>query len=92
LIGFFSEQRDSGFEVIKRLRDFELETAQELSEFIKINEIDEIIQADPNLSKAEILRLCDFTEEYHIGFKYVADLLETKVLKTEFSEFPAYRL
>jgi exopolysaccharide biosynthesis polyprenyl glycosylphosphotransferase len=87
LIGFFSEQRDSGFEVIKRLRDFELETAQELSEFIKINEIDEIIQADPNLSKAEILRLCDFTEEYHIGFKYVADLLETKVLKTEFSEF-----
>ncbi|MDD4901892.1 MAG: sugar transferase [Patescibacteria group bacterium] len=87
LVGDFSANRGYGFEVVKRTRDFELNTAQELEEFIKNNEIDEIIQADPNLSKAEILRLFDFTDEHHLTFKYVADLLGTKVLKTELTEF-----
>jgi exopolysaccharide biosynthesis polyprenyl glycosylphosphotransferase len=87
LVGNFSANRGLGFEVVKRARDFELSTAQELEEFLKINEVDEIIQADPNLSKAETLRLYDFADEHHLSFKYVADLLGTKVLKTEMSEF-----
>ncbi|MFA5248372.1 MAG: sugar transferase [Patescibacteria group bacterium] len=87
LVGLFAKERTCGFETVKRLRDFELETAQELSEFIKNNEVDEIIQSDPGLSKTETLRLYDFADEHHLGFKYVADLLGTKVLKTEFSEF-----
>ncbi len=87
LIGLFSQNKAFGYEIVKRLRDFELETAQELSDFIKINEVDEVLQADPNLTKAEVLRLYDFADENHLTFKYVADLLDTKVLKTEFSEF-----
>lgn len=86
LIHSFASKKETGFEVVKRLRDFSMETEQELEEFIKNKEIDEIIQADPNLSKAEILRLYDFADEHHIDFKYAADLLETKVLKTEVSE------
>jgi FlaA1/EpsC-like NDP-sugar epimerase len=82
----FSAKKYSGFEVVKRIRDFKLETAQELAEFVKIKKIDEVIQSDPNLSKAEILRLFDFTDEYQLLFKYAADLLGTKVLKTELSE------
>src|SRR3989339_706490 len=49
-------------------------------------EVDELIQSDPNLSKAETLRLYDFADEYHLTFKYAADLLGTKVLKTEVAE------
>ena len=86
LIAEFARNRLLGFEVIKRVRDFSLETAQELSEFIKDQEVDEIIQSDPNLSKAEVLRLYDFANENHLTFKYVADLLEVKVLRTEVSE------
>ncbi|MHB8904130.1 MAG: sugar transferase, partial [Patescibacteria group bacterium] len=86
LISEFARNRQLGFEIVKRVRDFSLETAQELSEFIKAQEIDEIIQSDPNLSKAEFLRLFDFANENHITFKYVADLLEVKVLRTEVSE------
>jgi len=82
----FSAYKDSGFEVVKRIKDFRLETAQELAEFIKVKDFDEIIQSDPNLSKAEVLRLFDFADEYHLTFKYAADLLGTKVLKTELSE------
>jgi exopolysaccharide biosynthesis polyprenyl glycosylphosphotransferase len=86
LINRFSSQRGGGYEVMKRLRDFSIETSQELEAFLKNKEVDEIIQADPNLTKAEILRLFDFADEHHLTFKYAADLLDAKVLKTEVSE------
>lgn len=86
LIAEFSSNKKSGYEVIKRVRDFSLETAQEIAEFIQGREVDEIIQSDPNLTKVETLRLYDFTNENHITFKYVADLLEVKVLRTEVAE------
>lgn len=82
----FSSNKKCGFEVIKRIRDFSLATAQELAEFIKDREADEIIQSDPNLSKPETLRLYDFANDSHLTFKYVADLLEVKVLRTEVAE------
>lgn len=86
LIHEFSSRRNSGYEVVKRLKNFSLEAGEELAEFVKANEVDEIIQSDPNLSKAEAIRLFDFADEYHIIFKYAADLLGAKVLKTEVSE------
>ena len=86
LIQEFSGHKDSGYEVVKRLRDFSMETEQELSEFLKVKEVDEVIQSDPNLSKPEILRLYDFADEHHLTYKYAADLLGTKVLHTEVAE------
>jgi len=86
LIQEFSHSPRSGYAVVKRLRDFNIETAQELAELIKVKEVDEIIQSDPNLSKVETLRMFDFADEHHIAFKYAADLLGTKVLKTEVHE------
>ncbi len=86
LIAEFSSNKYSGFEVVRRIRDFSLETSQELAEFIKDREVDEIVQSDPNLSKVETLRLYDFATENQLTFKYVADLLEIKVLRHEVTE------
>lgn len=86
LIYEFSSSKNSGYRVAKRLRDFSIESAQELENFIKIKEVDEVIQSDPNMSKAEIIRLYDFADEHHLTFKYAADLLDAKVLKTEVNE------
>lgn len=82
----FSANKKFGFEVVKRLRDFSLDSFKELTEFIKENEVDEIIQSDPNLSKIETMRLYDFATDNHITYKYVADLLEVKVLRSEVAE------
>ena len=82
----FSANKKFGFQIAKRLRDFSLESSKELFEFIVDNEVDEIIQADPNLSKAETMRLYDFATDNHIIYKYVADLLEVKVLRSEVAE------
>jgi exopolysaccharide biosynthesis polyprenyl glycosylphosphotransferase len=82
----FSSNKSLGYKVIKRLRDFKLETSQELLEYMKTRSVDEIIQSDPNLGKAEILHLFEFADENHVTLKYAADLLGTKVLKTEVVE------
>ncbi|MBU0649499.1 sugar transferase [Patescibacteria group bacterium] len=86
LIYEFSSRKNSGYEVVKRLKNFNMEAEEDLAEFIKICQVDEIMQSDPNLSKAEVIRLFDFADENHIIFKYAADLLGAKVLKTEVSE------
>lgn len=85
-ISEFSSQKKYGWEVVKRIRDFSFDTAKELEEYLKDNQVDGIIQCDPNLSKAEFLRLFDFANDHHINFRYVADLLEVKVLRNETSE------
>jgi len=82
----FSGRKNLGFDVVKRLKDFSIKTANELEEFLRSKEVDEIIQSDPNLTKAEVLRLYDFADEHHLCFKYAADLLGAKVLKTEVNE------
>ncbi|MFH1661538.1 MAG: sugar transferase [Candidatus Falkowbacteria bacterium] len=86
LIHEFSRKRNSGYEVVKRFRDFSVDTENNLTEFLKIKNVDEIMQSDPNLTKPEVLRLYNFAQENHITFKYAADLLGTKVLKTEVAE------
>lgn len=86
LMHYYSSAKNSGFEVVKRLRNFDMEAAENLAEIIKIKEVDEIIQSDPGLSKEEVLRLYDFADEHHLTFKYAADLLGTKVLKTEVAQ------
>ncbi len=86
LIKEWFSHRHHGYQVVKHYDNFNLETAQELEEYLKIKPVDEIIQADPNLSKAEVIRLYDFAEEHHLVYKYIADLLDTKILKTEVDE------
>ena len=86
LIQEFSQSKSSGYEVVKRYRDFSIESSQQLAELIGLKQIDEVIQSDPNLTKAETLRLFDFADEHHLAFKFAADLLGTKVLKTEVAQ------
>ena len=50
LIYEFSTNKNSGYEVVKRLLNFDSESSQELEDLLKTKNIDEIIQSDPNLS------------------------------------------
>ena len=86
LLHEFSTNKKLGYKVVKRFDNFGLEEANELETILGFKEINEVIQSDLNLSKAEILRLYDFADEHHLTFKYAADLLDTKVLRVEVSE------
>lgn len=86
LIAEFAAKPKLGYQVVRRLRDFSLDSVSELIDLMKIKRVDEIMQSDPNLSKAEALRLYDFASDNHLIYKYVADLLEVKVLRTEVTD------
>jgi exopolysaccharide biosynthesis polyprenyl glycosylphosphotransferase len=86
LIYEFESKKNSGYKVVKRVRELNADTWENLYLFIQENEVDEIIQADSNLNKVEVLKLYDLASENHITFKYAADLLGIKVLKTEVTE------
>jgi len=82
----FAVKKQLGYEVVKRFGNFGSEEAGELETLLGFKKVDEVIQSDPNLSKAEVLRLYDFADEHHLIFKYAADLLDTKVLRVEVGE------
>lgn len=86
LLHEFATKKNLGYEVVKRFDGFGSDEVAELENLLEYKKIDEVIQSDPNLSKAEILRLYDFADEHHLTFKYAADLLDTKVLRVEMSE------
>lgn len=86
LIHHFSVNRSSGYKVLKRFDTFGSEEENDLEKLVGYANVDEIIQADPNLSKAEVLKLYNFADEHHITFKYAADLLDTKVLRVKVGE------
>lgn len=82
----FNENKSFGYEVIRVIKNFSPELVSSLKYFLEKEGFDEIIQADTSMTKEDTMKIFDFADEYHITFKYAADLLETKVLKTEVAE------
>ncbi|PIT93807.1 hypothetical protein COU00_02315, partial [Candidatus Falkowbacteria bacterium CG10_big_fil_rev_8_21_14_0_10_43_11] len=83
MIKAFSANKALGYAIARKFKYFDAAAVEDLSALTRLHKLDEIIQADPNLSKADVLKIIDFCEENHLTFKYAADLLGTKILKTE---------
>ncbi|MCK5416469.1 sugar transferase [Candidatus Parcubacteria bacterium] len=82
----FLLQKKSGFKIVKEISSFSHLEKDNLLKYIRENEVDEILQCNPNLDVKEKMRLYSFADENHIDYKYVADLFGTKILKTEVSQ------
>lgn len=67
-----------GFTILARLDNFDQTNVEKLNSLFKNKGVDEIIQADTNLSRRQNLSLLDFADEHHLTFKYAADFFETK--------------
>jgi len=72
-----------GYQIIKIFPGFNQEIAEQILEIHKKENIDEIIQTDPNLDKETTFNLITFTEANHIVFKFSADLFKTKTSRLE---------
>lgn len=83
VMAYFGSSHRLGYRVIKRIKEVNARSLEELAELAKKRTVDEILQVDPGLSKSEVLQLLSICDEYHITFKYAADLLGTKILKTD---------
>jgi exopolysaccharide biosynthesis polyprenyl glycosylphosphotransferase len=67
-----------GYKIIKIFANFTPEIKEQILNIHRQEDVDEIIQADPNLSKDKIMDLINFTEANHIVFKFLADIYKTK--------------
>lgn len=72
-----------GYKIIARFNNFSANNPNLLAKIYQQQGVDEIIQADTNLTREENLALLDFANEQHITFKYAADFFQTQVPRFE---------
>ncbi|MBI4262457.1 sugar transferase [Candidatus Uhrbacteria bacterium] len=77
LVGLFQNHRWLGYAIVGRAHVWDDAARQQLSKLAANNEIDEVIQVDPKISRSVSLELIDACEEHHLTFKYLADLYAT---------------
>ncbi len=77
LIETFNFQKELGYKIIGRIRNFEQNDYSELIELHKQKIIDEIIQADSSLSRKLSVELIAFCNRHNISFKYTAGQFES---------------
>lgn len=73
----FVRRPELGVEVTHEFGSGAGEDLRNITELAKARQIDEIIQGDSSLPRDESLALIDIAHEYHIDFRYAADLLAT---------------
>ncbi|MCX6739973.1 MAG: sugar transferase [Candidatus Parcubacteria bacterium] len=72
-----------GYQIIKTFPSYNETIKTELLKLISQGQLDEIVQADPNLDRQATSDLIDFTEAHHITFKFTADIYRTKTSRLE---------
>lgn len=75
LVAIFYRQPVWGFRVRERFALFEPEKIESL---LKLDRIDEIILADPDVDRDSKVALHDFCIQNHLGFRYVADMFDAQ--------------
>ncbi|PIR05457.1 hypothetical protein COV56_02445 [Candidatus Kuenenbacteria bacterium CG11_big_fil_rev_8_21_14_0_20_37_9] len=71
----FASQTKLGYKIVCQSAGFDRGLEAQVRELNEKNLLDEIIQTDSNLSREEVIKLIDLANEYHLDFKYAADLL-----------------
>lgn len=81
IIKIFNEKPSFGFKVIGNFQNDD-NLLERIADFMKTNKIDEILQgvSDNNKNSSQLV---DFCKEFHIVYKYIPNLFETKVTNIE---------
>ena len=79
LVHTFNSQMHLGYHVTACFSDFSEQVRGKLEKMAEDDTFDEVILADPNMERAKIMALLDLLNYHHLDFKYIADLLGTKI-------------
>ena len=71
----FELNKKLGYKVVAHLARVDIESMNKIEGMALEGEVDEIVQTDPNFSREDVLKLLDISNEYHLDFKYAADML-----------------
>ncbi len=74
-----------GYTVVKSYKTWTDDAAAEVLQMKQRHQVDGILLAEPRMSKEQSLDLINFAEEYHLGFRYLADLFAAKFTRIDVS-------
>ncbi|MBU4332747.1 sugar transferase [Patescibacteria group bacterium] len=70
-----------GFKIVKFFEELNESVRDKIGNMDK--EVDEVILADPNISRRESLKLLDICNELHITYKYAADIFNARTINVD---------
>jgi len=87
LIKEFAKRLTLGYRVVGQFLNFDQAAEEKLKKLAAEDGLDEIIQINPNLDTKQTTNLINFADEYHLDFKYTADLLGTQLTNLEVTTY-----
>lgn len=76
-----------GWTVVKQYKTWNESTKKELRDLAKRQKVDTVLLAEPELNRSDALDLIALAEEYHLGFRYLADLFSATFTNVEMDTF-----
>lgn len=81
-----------GQRVVSRIQLTASDPVAEIQNLMRTQHIDEVILADPVVSRADRMKLLDYCNEFHVVFKYASDLLDAKVSNIRYEQIAGQQL
>lgn len=80
---FIMTQPGLGYRIAHHISAVTPETLQRIDVLARENGFDELIQADPNIPKADVVRIIDIVNDHHKIFRYAADIFDAKSMRID---------
>jgi exopolysaccharide biosynthesis polyprenyl glycosylphosphotransferase len=83
----YKQHPELGWTIVKQFKSWNDQTKKELRDLAAKHKIDTILLAEPELNRADALDLIGLAEEFHLGFRYLADLFSATFTNVEMDTF-----
>lgn len=83
----YKQHPELGWTIVKQYKTWNETTKKELRDLASKHKIDTVLLAEPELNRTDALELIGLAEEFHLGFRYLADLFSATFTNVEMDTF-----
>lgn len=87
LTKLYKQHPELGWTIVKQYKTWNETTKKDLRDLAKRLKIDTVLLADPELNRQDALDIIGLAEEFHLGFRYLADLFSATFTNVEMDTF-----
>ncbi len=78
LAAAINENPEFGMRIVERVTTVDDSLFKKLPKVVQLKQINEILSADPTLTRLQHVRFIEFAQMHHIDFKYAADIFDSQ--------------
>jgi len=87
LADLYNQHPELGWTIVKQFKTWNESTKKEIRDLAKKQKINTVLLAEPELNRSDALDLIALAEEFHLGFRYLADLFSATFTNVEMDTF-----